>query len=369
MLLALFNVVKKELRQTVRDRRMLSSLIGAPILQLVLFGYAVNLDVDRIPMVVCDQDGTRESRDLIHQFVAGGTFQLTGASVDPRAAQTALENGRAAVALFIAPGFALALGRHSAPQVQVLIDGTDSTRAKVAANAAGQLLRSRGVDLESVAAPERAGTVLTPRILFNDRLSTPVYMLPGILATLLLNITATAAAMALAREREMGTLEQVMVTPIRPVALLAGKCLPFVFFGLIDVTAVLVIGSWLFGMPMRGPLAVVGLGALLYLFSTLGFGIVLATVSSTQQQAMLGVFAFILPTVLLSGFMSPIDTMPQWLQVVTLLNPMRHFVAIARACFLKGAGVDDLARQLVSLAVLGTALLSIAAARFKKRLA
>jgi ABC-2 type transport system permease protein len=210
---------------------------------------------------------------------------------------------------------------------------------------------------------------LTPRFLFNQRLSTQVYMLPGILATLLLNITAITAAMALARERETGTLEQVSVTPIRPVVLLAGKCLPFICIGLVDVTAVMVLGSFLFEMPMRGSLAVIGVGSFLYLFSTLGIGIALASYSATQQQAMLGAFSFMLPAAMLSGFMSPIDTMPAWLQPLTMLNPMRHFVELTRACFLKGAGFSDLVRPLVSLAVIGTVLLTVAVRRFSRRAA
>ncbi len=370
MLLSLLNVVKKELRQTLRDRRMVGSLVIAPVLQLVLCGYAINLDVDRVPTVVCDQDDTARSRGLVQQFLAAGTFRHRRTVEDPTAAQAALETGDAAVALIVPRGFSVRLARHDSPEVQVLVDGTDSTRAQVAANAARQFFQLHGVSgPPAMAQASREAAVLTPRILYNPRLSTAVYMLPGILATLLLNVTAIAAAMALARERETGTLERILVTPIRPVVLLAGKCLPFILFGLVDVAAVLVLGSWVFDVPMRGSLAAVGLGSFLYLFSTLGFGIMLATLSSTQQQAMLGAFSFVLPAALLSGFMSPIDTMPRWLQPLTLLNPMRHFVEIARACLLKGAGAGDLARQLLSLTVLGTALLTVAVLRFRKRLA
>lgn len=370
MLLSLLNVVRKELRQTLRDRRMVISLILAPVLQLVIFGYAINLDVDRIPTVVCDQDDTPPSRDLVQQFFAGGMFRRERGLDDPAAARTALDTGDAAVALIVPRGFSVRSARHDSPEVQVLVDGTDSTRAQVASNAAVQFLRLHGVGGVPVIAPGAgAVTVLTPRILYNPRLSTPVYMLPGILATLLLNVTAIASAMALAREREAGTLEQILVTPMRPVFLLAGKCLPFILFGLIDVAAVVVLGSWTFDLPMRGSLAVVGLGSFLYLLSTLGFGIVLATLSATQQQAMLGAFSFMLPAALLSGFMSPIDTMPPWLQPLTLLNPMRHFVEITRASFLKGAGVADLVPQLVSLAVLGIGLLAVAVSRFHARVA
>lgn len=370
MLRSLLGVVKKELRQTLRDRRLVSSLVLAPVLQLALFGHAINLDVDRIPTVVCDQDATPASRDLVRDLFAGGTFRRRSATDDPEAAQAALERGDAAVAVIIPRGFSTRLARRDAPQVQVIVDGTDSTRAQVASNAAWQLLRLHGIgDGGTGAAGADPAPALTPRILYNPRLSTAVYMLPGILATALLNVTAIASAMALAREREAGTLEQALVTPLRPGVLLAGKCLPFILFGLIDVMAVLILGFWMFDVPMRGPLLVIGLGSFLYLFSTLGFGILLGTLSSTQQQAMLGAFSFMLPAALLSGFMSPIDTMPAWLQPLTLLNPMRHFVEIARACFLKGAGAVDLARQLVSLAILGVVLLLIAVLRFRKRIA
>lgn len=368
MVRSLLNVTRKELIQTLRDRKMLASLVLAPVLQLVLFGYAIDLEVDRIPTVVCDQDDTPASRDLAQEFFANGMFRRRGETRDPARAQAALETGDAAAALIVPRGYSVRVARRDAPAVQVLVDGTDSTRAQVAASAASQFLLLRGAAGGAAAAPARgAGPAITPRILFNPRLSTRVFMLPGVLATLLLNVTAIAAAMGLARERETGTLEQVLVTPIRPAVLLAGKCLPFILFGLVDVAAVLVLGSWIFEMPIRGSLAVIGLGSFLYLFSTLGAGILLATVSSTQQQAMLGAFSLILPAALLSGFMSPVATMPGWLQPLTQLDPMRHFIEIARACLLKGAGVADLARQLVSLAVLGVALLAVSLLRFRRQ--
>jgi ABC-2 type transport system permease protein len=192
-------------------------------------------------------------------------------------------------------------------------------------------------------------------------------MLPGVAASLLLNVTAVITAMGLAREKETGTLEQVLVTPSRPAVLLAGKCLPFVLFGLIDVVGVLLVGSVVFDLPIRGPLAVIALGAFLYLFSTLGIGILLATFSASQQQAILAAFSFILPAVLLSGFASPIENMPAWLQPLTLLNPMRHFVEIMRGCLLKGAGFRDLAGQLAALVFLGIGILTVSVARFRKR--
>ena len=380
-ILSLGNVMRKELIQTLRDRRMVFSLLLAPVIQLIAFGYAVNLDVDRIPTIVCDEDRTPASRDLVEQFFADGTFRRRAETLDPDVAQTALDSGEAAVALLVPRGYAVRATRAGAPQVQVLVDGTDSTRAQVAASDASQFLLLHGIGRDpaiddSRTSPRRelAASLsqtppLVPRILYNPRLKTPVYMLPGILASLLLNVTAIITAMGLARERETGTLEQILVTPIGPAVLLAGKCLPFIVFGLIDVLAVLLLGSWLFDVPIVGSLFVLALGAFLYLFSTLGIGILIAAFSSSQQQAMLGAFAFMLPAMLLSGFMSPVSSMPAWLQPLTLLLPMRHFLEIMRGCLLKGAGLRDLAPQLVGLTVLGVVILAASIARFRRRLA
>jgi ABC-2 type transport system permease protein len=383
ILQSLLNVTKKELSQTLRDRRMLATLIVSPVLQLVVFGYAIDLDVDRIPTAVCDQDRTPASRDLAQAFFADRTFLRREDVLDPNEVQDALETGRASAALVVPRGFELRVARADEPAVQVIVDGTDVTLAQVASNAASQflLLRGIGVDPSSSGpaqlrqgplAPSRvsgvAAATLVPRVMYNQRLKSAVYMLPGVLATLLLNVTAIVTAMGLARERETGTLEQILVTPIRPAVLLAGKCLPYILFGLIDVLAILLLGNLIFDVPFRGSFGVVALGSFLYLFSTLGIGILIATLSSSQQQAMLGAFAFMLPAMLLSGFMSPISSMPAWLQPFTMLIPMRHYIEIMRGCLLKGARIGDLAQQMTALAVLGTGILGVSVARFRKRL-
>ena len=382
VLQSLFNVMKKELSQTLRDRRMLATLIVSPVLQLVIFGYAIDLDVDRIPTVVCDEDGTPASRDLTQAFFADRTFLRREDLLDPSQAQDALETGGASAALIVPKGFALRVARADAPEVQVIVDGTDVTLAQVASNAASQFLLLRGIGAElpglgtvqvtrgHFVTSSLSGVVATlvPRVMYNQRLKSAVYMLPGVLATLLLNVTAIVTAMGLARERETGTLEQILVTPIRPAVLLAGKCLPYILFGLIDVLAILLLGNIMFDVPFRGSFGVVALGSFLYLFSTLGIGILIATLSSSQQQAMLGAFAFMLPAMLLSGFMSPISSMPPWLRPFTMLIPMRHYIEIMRGCLLKGAGIRDLAQQLCALTVLGVGILAVSVARFRKRL-
>ena len=362
VLRGLANVSRKELLQTLRDRRMVFVLVVAPIIQLVLLGYAVNLDVDHIPTIVCDQDGTRESRALAAAIFAGDAFEERAVVTDPDAAQAELESGDASMAVFVPRDYARDLARGLAPRVQIVVDATDAARSQVAAEDATELITSL-----------RAGTAvvapLAPRVLYNPRLETPIYMVPGILATLLLAVTTVVTAMGLARERETGTLEQILVTPISPAVLLAGKVLPYLFFGALDVLAILLVGDLLFHVPLAGSLAVVALGALLYVFSTLGIGILIATLSSSQQQAMLGAFGFILPAMLLSGFATPIASMPAWLQPMTLLIPMRHFIEIMRRCLLKGATFRDLAPQLGALAVLGAAILVASVAAFRRRLA
>ncbi len=356
----LANVARKEMIQTLRDRRVLFMLVMAPAIQLVVFGFAVNFEVDHIPTAIIDQDRTEQSRALAQALVADGTFVEHTRSTDPAVAQDQLESGEASAAIVIPRDYARRLARGDAPEVQILVDATDATRAQVAAQDASQFLITHG-------APQLAPP-LVPRVLYNQRLTTAIYMVPGIMGSLLLVVTAIVTAMGLARERETGTLEQILVTPISPATLLAGKCVPYILFGLIDVIAILVLGTLLFDVPIRGSVGVLGLGAFLYLFSTLGIGILIASLSSSQQQAMLGAFAFILPTMLLSGFMSPISSMPRWLQPLTQLIPMRHFIEIMRRCLLKGATLVDLAPQLVALAILGVAILWISVLRFRRRL-
>lgn len=370
-LLALLAVVRKELTQITRDRRILGGFIVAPVLQLVVFGYAINLDVDHVPTVVCDQDRTRSSRDLTSAFFADATFERRRAADGPDEAQRALETGEAAVALIIPPGFSTRSTRGDDPQVQVIVDGADSTRAQVAVNAASQFLMLRGIGVGTSRAAGRIamGAALVPRILYNQRLKTIVNMLPGIAATLLLNLTAIQMAMGLAREREMGTIEQILVTPMPPSAFIAGKCLPYVLFGMVDVVAVLTIGSWLFDVPMNGGFGVIALGSTLYLFSSLGIGLFLASISASQQEAMLAAFGFVMPASMLSGFMTPIDGMPPWLKLVTLVNPMRHFIEIMRGTMIKGAGFSDLRGQLLGLFAIGVVVFTLAVRRFNRRLA
>lgn len=366
-------VFRKEVRQTLRDRRMMFILMVAPVVQTVVFGFAVNFDVDRVPTVVLDRDRTDVSREHLRRLLADGTLLRTGEVASAAEAERAVHLGRATAAVILPPRLAADLAAGRPAEVQVVQDGTDPNRSTVVAAAVsryfgevGERLSVEGLAARGVAAPARLA--LTPRLHFNPGLASPPYMIPGIAAILLLIVTTIVTAMGLAREREMGTLEQVLVTPIRPAWLLAGKMAPYVVIGFLDVMLLVAAGTWIFDVPLRGPLPVVALGTVLYLLTTLGVGLLISSGARTQQQAFLGGFLFILPAVLLSGAMSPVAAMPAWLRAVTYLNPVRHFAEVMRSCLLRGAGLADLAVPLGSLAALGAFIFAAAVLRFRKTL-
>jgi len=367
-------VFRKEMRQTVRDRRIMFMVIAAPMVQTMIFGFAVNFDVDRVPTQLVDLDHSAESREHARRLLADGTLVERDARGSVAEAVHDLDDGRAAAALVLPAGMGADLAARRPAEVQVLLDGTDPNRASTAGAAASRyfgeraeaLMRER---LRAAGRPEPAQIDLVPRIAYNPRLKTAPYLVPGIAAMLLVIVTTLVTAMGLSRERENGTMEQVLVTPIQPVWLLLGKLLPFLLFGLVDMALLMAVGTWVFDVPLRGSLPVGLLGVTLYLFSTLGMGLFISTVSQTQQQAFLGGFLFMLPAILLSGVMTPIRAMPGWLQAITYLNPLRHFAEVMRGVLLRGAGLGDLWFQLAALAVIGLGLMGLAAARFRTQLA
>jgi ABC-2 type transport system permease protein len=371
--LQLAAVIRKEVRQTVRDKRIMMMLMFAPLLQTVVFGFAVNFDVDAVPTVVVDLDRSAESRLHARRLLADGTLRRVGEAGSAAEAERELDDGRAAAAVILPRGLGRDLAAGRAASVQVVIDGTDPNRATVASAAVSRYfgdvgertLRAR-MALRGVKAPD---VKLVPRIAWNPQLRSAPYMVPGIAGMLLIIVTTITSAMGLAREREMGTLEQVMVTPIQPLWLLVGKMAPFVVIGIVDVMLLVGVGSWLFDIPIRGTPLVLLTGTVLYLFSTLGVGLLISTLSNTQQQAFLGGFLFAMPAIMLSGVMTPIRAMPDWLRWTTLLNPVRWFVEVIRGVMLRGAGFADLWGQLLALLAIGLAILVFAAFRFHKRLA
>jgi ABC-2 type transport system permease protein len=367
-------VFRKEVRQTIRDRRVMFMLVVAPLIQTVVLGAAVDFDVDRVPTIVVDLDRSAESRAHARRLLADGTLRRAADAGSAADAVRDVDAGRAAAALVLPPGLGADLAARRPAQVQVVLDGTDPNRAAAAGAAASRyfgevgegLMRER---LRTAGRPEPAQIAVVPRVAYNPRLETAPYVVPGISAMLLVIVTTLVTAMGLARERENGTLEQVLVTPIRPLWLLLGKLLPFLVIGVVDVGLLLAVGTWVFDVPMRGSLIVGGLGVVLYLFSTLGMGLLISTASQTQQQAFLGGFLFMMPAILLSGVMTPIRSMPGWLQAITLVNPLRHFAEVIRGVLLRGAGFGDLWFQLAMLAVIGASVMGLAAVRFRTQVA
>lgn len=372
-------VMLKEIRQTLRDRRVMALLIMAPVMQLIVFGFAVDLDVDRVPTVIVDRDRTSVSREHLERLLADGTLRETARLDTAEEAANELVQGRASVAIIVPEGYsrALARGRRAEPAtVQVLVDGSDPNRSGVAAGAVGryfgeaalEILDARRASMGTAAAalPRVSAIELRPRVLYNPRLETAMYMVPGVATMLLLLITTIVTAMGLAREREQGTLEQILVTPVRPGLLILGKMLPFAAIGLFDFMLAMTVGAYVFDMPIRGSFPLLLGATLLYLTGTLGAGLLISTLSNTQQQAFMGGFLFMLPAALLSGIMTPVRSMPVWLQPFTMVNPLRHYSELLRNVLLRGAGVEHVAPQLIALAIFGVAFATIASFRFRK---
>jgi ABC-2 type transport system permease protein len=375
---ALLAVMAKELRQTVRDKRVMAILVVVPFVQLILLGYAVNLDVDHVPTAVADEDRSAESRAFLRGLFAGDTFDVAVHADRAQQAVDAVAQGEAAAAVVVPRGFGQDRKAGHPTAVQILTDGSDSNRAIVAQNAANAYAISVGLRgmqsriAELAAARGRAASVPTisvePRVLYNPTLNSALYFVPGVAATLLLIVAIVVTAMGLAREKEVGTLEQVLVTPIEPLSLIAGKTIPYGVIGLFDLGLVLTAAMFFFDVPIRGALPVLISGGALYLLSVLGIGLFVSTIARNQQQAFMTAIFFVMPAILLSGFVTPVGNMPEWLQPMTLFNPVRHFVEILRAVMLKGAGWTDVGPQLTALAGIGFSIFGLATMAMSRRL-
>lgn len=378
MLSSLLAVMAKEFRQTFRDKRMVGLLTVAPLIQLLLLGFAVNLDVEHVPTVVADEDRTPQSRTLAAELTAGDAFTLVGTVENGVIAAKQVARGETPVAVVIPRGFAERQKRGKVATIQVLVDGGDSNRAIVAQNAVtayamkraaregesrlAEMATSRGV------APALPRVNVEPRVLYNPTLDSQIYFVPGVAATLLLIVTLITSAGGLTREKEMGTLEQVLVSPIRPEVLIAGKTIPYGLIGLVDLGYVLAVGTWVFDVPLRGSLWMVFAAGTLYMATTLGIGLLVSAMARTQQQALMGALFFIMPAVLLSGFMTPVENMPTWLQPLSGFTPVRHFVEILRAVLLKDASFAELQAQFVALAGMGVVVFVAASQLLRRRL-
>ncbi len=370
----IYRMLVKEFIQVLRDPRMKALIFVMPVIQLIMFGYAVTTDVDHIRTAVCDLDKSPQSRALIERFTASGYFTVVENTSHPEKLGELLDRGKATIGIQINRGFADDLRSGRQAVIQTIVDGTDSNTGTVAMDYAQRITqefsraRPAPVELTQLAQPPANPIELRSRAWFNPDLKSRYFNVPGVIAVVVLLISLLLTAMAIVREREIGTMEQLMVTPIRPFELILGKTLPFVLISFIDVLVVTAIGINWFHVPIHGSLGLLLFGAGLYLMSTIGIGLFISTISQTQQQALMSSFFFYLPAVLLSGFMFPIANMPEPAQWLTYLNPLRYFLVIIRDIFLKGSGWEILWPQFAALAVLGTALLLVSSLRFKKRM-
>lgn len=369
-------MLRKEFIQALRDPRMRAVLLVVPVVQVLIFGYAVTTDVKEVRLAVLDRDRTPESRELLSRFTGSGYFLATERPSDEREVGTLLDRGRVRAALVIPAGFGGALGSGRTASAQFLLDGTDSNSAALVMGYASRI--AEGWSKELLAArhsrltgqpPPVAPLALEERAWFNENLESRRYFVPGVIALLLMVTTLLLSSMAIVREKEVGTIEQVMVTPIRRWEFILGKTIPFVLIGYLNVSLVTAVAVLWFRIPVRGNLALLAAATGLYLVGMLGVGLFISTVSGTQQQAMMTTFFFTMPFILLSGFIYPIANMPGWVRGLTYLNPVRHFLIVIRGIFLKGVGFEVLWPQFAALALLGTVALALAMVRFRKELA
>lgn len=371
----IYRMMIKEFIQVLRDPRMRFLIFVTPVVQLIVFGFAVTTDVEHIKTAVLDQDRSTQSRALVEQFTSSGYFDVIARVETPDELGDLLDRTKVIAAIQIDRGFAddLAAGRQTS--IQVLIDGTDSNTGTVAMDYAQKITAAfsrRQLDsdaLQATMAGAPSGLVeLRSRAWYNPDLKSRYYNVPGVVAVVLLMTSLLLTSMAVVREREIGTMEQLMVTPIRPLELILGKTLPFVVISYVDLVVVMLVAVHGFDIPIRGSGALLIFGAGLYLMSTIGVGLFISTISMTQQQALMSSFFFFLPATLLSGFMFPIENMPDPAQWITYLNPLRYFLVIIRDVFLKGSGIDLLWPQFMALGILGTLVLAFSAMRFHKRI-
>jgi ABC-2 type transport system permease protein len=370
----LWRVVVKEFLQIRRDRRMIPVIFVAPVVQILIFGFAVNTDVTSVPTVLVDQDRSAASRDVANRFLRSGYFELVGsgeraADVDPW-----LVKGRAQLGLVIGPGFGAALAEGRPAAIQVVADGSDAVSVNVALGYAGALVRGLGAEIQESRlggdVPLRAGQVrLEPRVFYNPDLKSRWFYVPAVLAMVLMVMTLLLSAMGVVREKEIGTMEQLIVTPIRPWQLIVGKLAPFAVIGLIQVFLVTAITVFGFGVPLRGSFLLLLALTMLFLLNTLGLGLLVSTLVETQQQAMMAaVFTAMVPMIYLSGLIFPIENMPAPIQLMTYAVPLRYYAEIIRGVFLRGSGIGVLWPEAAALLAMGLVILALASLRFRKRL-
>jgi len=372
---AILSIIRKEFLQLRRDPRLLPVVFISPVLQLLLLGYAANLDVRQIPSVVCDLDRSAASRGFIDGFVNSGYFTVRARLERLEEIDPFLDNGKAAMAFVVPRGFGDELAGGRTASAMVIADGSESQSATIGVNYATMIAGryAQRIILERLerikgAGPQPVLVNAEVRVWYNPELRSRNFMVPGVLGLILMIMTISLASMGIVREKEAGTMEQLIVTPIRPHQLIVGKLLPFVLIGLVEATFVLVVARGWFGVPIRGSVPLLYALCLAFMLNTLGIGLFISTISRTQQQAMFTTIFFIMPMILLGGFVFPVENMPPLFQIVSRVVPTRYFFVIIRGIMLRGAGWAELWDQAAALLVIGTVLFSLSVLRFHKKL-
>jgi ABC-2 type transport system permease protein len=371
----ILQLVRKEFLQLRRDPQMLRIVFLSPLFQLFVFGYAVSTDVRHVATALLDEDRSAESRELAERFFRSGYFDSTGALGGEGEVDALLDAGRVQVVLRIPRGFAGDLASNRTARVQLLLDGSDSMTAAMISGYAGGIA---GQYSSRVAAERmerlRARVGRLPelgertRVWYNPELRSVNYMVPGVLSMILFLVTMLLTSMAIVKEREIGTLEQLVVTPITARELIVGKTLPYILVGFVNMLLVLALSVFWFRVPVAGSVAVLFVLSLPFILTSLGIGLLISTVSVTQQQAMMATFFMMMPSIILSGFIFPIANMPAGIRWVTYAIPLRYYLEIVRGIFLKGNGIAVLWPQVVTLLLFGAGILNLAVLRFRKRL-
>lgn len=365
----IISIIKKEFIQIFRDKRMRSIIFIAPTLQLLIFGYAVDMDVRHISTAFYDMDKSYQSRTLALKMSSSGYFDIKYHPVSYKETGDLIDKRKVVCAVYIDKSFSKDLKKGIPAKVMAVFDGTDSNTAGIAIGYLQGIISQYGAELVlKKTKPKFSFVDVSLRTWYNPNLKTNYYNVPGVMAILIMLVCLMLTAMAIVREREIGTIEQIMVTPIKPVEFILGKTIPFAVIAFFDMFVVTLVGVNLFHVPIVGHFYILAAAVLVYIFSAIGLGLFLSTVAKTQQQAMMATFIITYPAVLLSGFAFPIENMPQWVQYITYLNPLRYFLVIIRGVFLKGNNLYILWPQFVMLFVLGIILLTLSLTRFKKHI-
>ena len=368
------HMLVKEFIQTLRDPHTRFTLFGPPIIQMMVFGYAATLEVNHVHFAALDRDNTQESREYLSRLTGSRYFTLDRTVTRPEDLRAGIDRGDILLAVQIDSGFGQDLRGGRGARVQVIVDSANSNTALVGLGYVTQISATYAQDYQrdrmQRASPQMEAMVpqveLVERPWFNENFTSRWYFVPGVIGNLMLVMVMILTAFAVVREREIGTLEQVMVTPIRRWEFILGKTLPFFLIGMFDAALISMVGTFWFGVPFRGNVAVLAVGTMIFLLSSLGVGLLISTISATQQQAMVSAFFFIMPATTLSGFGTPISSMPPFFQKLTYLDPLRYYMIILRGVYLKGVGFRVLWPELVCMAVYSVALLTISVLRFHK---